>query len=84
MADNKSCLKVANYGTGRGNATSSRHPNIVKDFGRTSNSPVHYVFTKRYRGKKYAKSFKDLKQALDYRDSFLKEHNLPIPKDRKD
>lgn len=84
VADNKSCLKAANYGTGRGNATSSRHPNIVKDFGRTSNSPVYYVFTKRYRGKKYAKSFKDLKQALDYRDSFLKEHNLPIPKDRKD
>ena len=77
VADTKPCLRVANYGTGRGSKATNRHPNIRKQDGK-------YAFYKMHKGKRYFSEFKTLKEAIGYRDAFLKEHGLPVPNDRKD
>ena len=39
-----------------------------------------YVFYKNTNGSRYSKRFNTLDEAITYRNDFLKEHNLPIPK----
>ena len=42
-----------------------------------------FYFEKTMNGQRFRRGFADLESALNYRDAFLKEHNLIIPLDRK-
>ena len=56
--------------------TRKKYISFIKRVGRTSK----YVFEIKRSGKKYSKRFNTLNEAVTYRNDFLKEHNLPIPK----
>lgn len=55
-----------------------------KSYNNTSHKFIHlhkntYYFEKTYKGKRYRKGFDNLNDALDYRNQWLTDHNLPIP-----
>lgn len=67
-------------------AENVRNRKRLRNFGYKNvyNNCHGYLSAVRYKGKTYRKWSKDLSTVLNWRNCFFREHNLPVPNDRKE